>query len=308
MQTMSGRPDFLFIGTAKAGTTSIGEYLLQHPKVRIPMKETFYFIRDIYKSNRLDYPAQRDSREYVLDADYYESLYPEVTDVVYGEIGTGYLYHHVEAIPKILETCGPDIPILVILRDPVDRCYSSYRHFTKDLHESLDFRSSLEKEKERIAAGWDFMWHHRAMGYYADQLEPYLNAFSRIKVLLYDDLKEDPAKLMDEVFEFIGLNPLEALDLSKKHNPSGAPKSEKLQRMITQEGAFKRLFRPLFRAVFGPETRSRIRKGVKNRNLSKGDSIPGDVEEELRKGYKESILRLEKLIERDLSPWYSTTE
>ena len=308
MQTMSGKPDFLFIGTAKAGTTSIGEYLLQHPKVRIPMKETFFFMRDVYERNHLDYPAQRDPREYVLETESYEALYPDARDIIYGEVGTGYLYHHSVAIPRIMETFGPDIPILVILRNPVDRCYSSYRHFTKDMHETLDFRSALEKEDERISSGWDFMWHHRAMGYYAEQIEPFLKTFNRVKILLYDDLKEDPEGLMREVFEFIGVPSLDELDLSKRHNPSGAPKSERLQRMITQEGTFKRLWRPLFRAVFGPETRSRIRKGVKNRNLSRGDSIPMDVEKELSLHYRDSILRLEKLIDRDLSAWRSVTE
>jgi len=124
---------FLFVGTAKAGTTSIYNYLLQHPDIFIPKKETFYFLRDIYEHNSLPYPKQRNPENLVLGTDAYRALYEDSNGKMSGEIGTGYLFSHEVSIPRIKEELGEEVKIVIILRHPVDRAYSSYRHFTKDL-------------------------------------------------------------------------------------------------------------------------------------------------------------------------------
>jgi len=297
-------PSFLCVGTAKAGTTSIAEYLLQHPKLRIPMKETFFFLRDIYRNNDLPYPMQRAREDYVLQADAYEQLYENMEEFITGEIGTGYLFHHEEAIPRILDTLGKDVKIIIVLRDPVERCYSSYRHFTKDLHETLSFEASLEMEKERANEDWDFMWQHREMGLYSDQVAAYKNAFSHVKVMIYEDIKKDPKAFMDEIFQYIGVEPLEELDTTKEYNPSGDPKSKTLQRFITQENPVKALVRPVFRLFFSPEKRAEMRKEMKAKNLSKGDTIPEEMRIQLRKFYAEDIKELSLKLGRSLEEWH----
>jgi hypothetical protein len=296
-------PSFLFIGTAKAGTTSIANYLDQHPELRIPMKETFYFMREIYRNNDLAYPAQRAREEYILNVEQYEHVYQGQEGFITGEVGTGYLFHHKESIEQIKETLGEDVKILIVLRNPVERCYSSYRHFTKDLHEEFTFEEAIEKEKERAANDWDFMWQHRSLGCYADQVEAYQKAFKNVKVFIYEDLRKDPKNFMDEVFKFIGVQPLSELDTSKEHNPSGDPKSKTLQKFITHENPLKKIIRPVFRMFFSAEKRANMRKDMKARNLAKGTKMSDAMRADLRAFYARDMERLKTLIGRDLSEW-----
>lgn len=294
---------FLFVGTAKAGTTSIYNYLLQHPDLYIPKKETFYFLRDIYQDQRLDYPQQRAAETMVLDTARYRDLHKPHEDQIHGEIGTGYLFHHEQAIPRILEELGVDTRILIILRDPVERAFSSYNHFVKDMHEPLDFEASLKAEEQRAQMKWDFMWQHRALGLYHNQVKAYMDSFKHVKVLLYDELKADPDNLMKEVFEFIGAEPLEDLDTGKQFNPSGEPRSKTIQKLLIHENPLKRMLRPIVRGLMSDERRERMRKELKSRNLKEYSPISEETEKELRAYYAKDIEKLARLTGLDLSNW-----
>ncbi|MGB6037239.1 MAG: sulfotransferase [Cryomorphaceae bacterium] len=300
---MSSKLDFLFVGTAKAGTTTLYHYLNQHPEISIPVKETFYYLREIYKHNSLPYPQQRPDEELVLDKARFNALYRNADGRKQGEIGTGYLYHHKESIPLIKEQLGEDGKILIVLRHPTDRCYSSYKHFAKDLHETCSFEESLEKEKERVEKNWDFMWHHRGLSLYADQVEAFMNEFKHVKILIYEEFIESPEETVREIFEFLGVSPDFSLQSTRKYNSSGEPRFKFLQRMVTQENPVKAALRPVFRKVFDKERREKIRKGVKNRNLKKSDPLPGNMLEKLDTSFKTDIEKLESLLGRPIEAW-----
>jgi hypothetical protein len=303
-QDIPNLPRFLFVGTAKAGTTSIYHYLRQHPLVHIPVKETFYFMRDVYSRIHLPYPAQRDKEDLILDRDAYLDLYRNCHGKVCGEIGTGYLYHYRESIPLIKETLGNEVRILITLRNPADRCFSSYMHFVKDLHEQVDFDTSLHKEHDRKLNDWDFMWMHKALGFYAEQVEAYSRAFDHVKVMLYEEFITDPLGYMEEIFTFIGVPPVEKLEIETVFNPSGEAKNKWLQRFITHENPLKKAIRPLFRLFFSKERREHIRKTAKAKNLSKGKKLDPKRREALLKEYMADIHKLEQVLGRDLSIWY----
>ncbi len=297
-------PKFLFVGTAKAGTTSIYHYLRRHPQVEIPMKETFYFMREILKDNHLPYPKQRPKSDLILTEQAYRNLYRDISsDKIIGEIGTGYLYYHEESIPLIQETLGSDVKIAIILRNPIDRSYSSYMHFVKDLFEDLSFEDSLNEEPARIQENRDFMWHHKSLGLYADQVQAYQDAFKNVKVWLYDDLRSESESTLHSMAEFIGIDPFDFQSSIKVYNPSGAPKNERLQKLITHENPVKAFLRPVFRALFSQEKRERIRKGVKSRNLKKTEGPDRTIYHQLQEYYREDIMRLSRLIDRDLDHW-----
>lgn len=304
--TKSGLPSFLFVGTAKAGTTSIYNYLLQHPQIEIPQKETFFFIDNASMKTDLSYPKQRKKEELITDIDGYRNVYAlSETDTISGEIGTGYLYYHESAIPRIKAALGEDVHICAILRNPVDRAWSAYLHFAKDLHEQLDLHDAIEAEEERINAHWDFMWHYRKLGCYSAQIAAYQKAFKHFKVFLYDDLQQDPSKLMEDLRKFIGADPF-TFDTTQKFNRSGKPRYAAIQKLVTHESGFKTLARPVFRAVFSKDRRKTIRKYVRNKNRSTRRELPAELRRQLQAYYLKDIEQLEVLIDRDLSVWKNT--
>jgi len=303
---MQNIPRFLFVGTAKAGTTSIYHYLQQHPEIAVPQKETFFFLRDVYADNILPYPQQRAAEGLITNESEYLKIYKNCPDRVCGEIGTGYLYHHRESIPRIIETLGEDVKILIILRRPSIRCFSGYMHFVKDLHEKAGFKESLKLEEERKARNWDFMWYHKSLGCYSEQVRAYRSRFKHVKVLIYEDFAKDPESTMREIFSFIGVRRDVPLQLTRQFNPSGKPKNPALQRFITNEHFLKRLLRPLLRAIWGKEKRAKMRKSLKAKNLKTGEAPDPDVIADLETFYADDIARLEKDLGYEIDAWKRT--
>jgi len=296
-------PDFLFVGTAKAGTTSLYHYLNQHPRISIPTKETFFFLREIYKDNSLAYPKQRNEQEFILDEEEYFSLYDVNSDSLLGEIGTGYLYHHEKSIPLIKEHLGENVKILIILRHPTDRTYSSYLHFFKDLHERGSFEEALEWEEKRVREGWDFMWHFKRVSAYAKQVAAFQKSFPQVKVLFHEELKADPQKVLNDVFSFLELDPIEDFQDLKHFNPSGEPRFKRLQGFITRENALKKALRPVIRMTLNQEKREKLRKGIKNRNLKGSPPINPDTRVELDRYFSSDIAELERLLGKPIEVW-----
>jgi hypothetical protein len=216
------------------------------------------------------------------------------------EVGTGYLYHHRVAIPRILQTLGKDVRIGIVLRDPVARTWSSYMHFVKDLHEPLGFREALAAEPERIRQEWDFMWHHMAMGRYAAQVRAYLDVFRNVRVFHFEDLCSDQGAFLREVCSFAGADP-DALPIADAaHNPSGIPKVRALQRFITTDNVVKKLVRPLWRLAVPEDRRSQARKYVKSRNLSASGGPSPEDSDWLKDGFYDDVRDLGRTLGLDL--------
>lgn len=294
-------PKCLFVGTAKAGTTTIEHALKAHPEVGIPRKETFFFDHELMGNGRLPYPKQRDTDTIVKSEAEYRGLYSGAALVgkTAVEIGTGYLYHHAVAIPKIKDLLGADTRIGIVLRDPVERAWSSYMHFVKDTHETLGFRESIAAEPLRTAENWDFMWHHIAMGRYADQVAAYVKAFPNTRVFIFEDLRADADGFMRGVFDLVGVPPVD-LPPVKAQNPSGQPKYRGLQRLITTDNPIKGLLRPLVRMLVPEERRRKARKFVKEKNLTTSGGLQPEDRTWLRDIYHEDVKRLSVTLGQDL--------
>ncbi len=132
-----GKPDFLVIGAAKAGTTSIYQYLVRHPQV-VPslLKEVGFF--DLRKS-------------YINGFDWYCSHFPQVPDgetFLTGEATPSYLNRR-HVAERVFETL-PDVKLIVILRNPVERTISAYYHSVKDNGEQRFLEEVIDSEIEMI--------------------------------------------------------------------------------------------------------------------------------------------------------------
>ena len=116
---------------------------------------------------------------------------------------------------EIKEKLG-DVQIIVCLRNPVERAFSAYNNLVRDSREQLGFSDGLDAEEERIAKDWDWMWHYKKGGLYAEALEHFQKEFTNVKVVFFDDLDSKPQNVLNELFLFLGVKTDVLIDVSTR--------------------------------------------------------------------------------------------
>jgi len=104
----------------------------------------------------------------------------------------------------------PDVKLIAVIRDPIDRAYSNWMHLWVDgLEPEADFVTACHAESKRIAAGWAPFWHYTRLGRYGEQLDHLLTVFPReqVFVLRYRDLVDAPIQALDAICSFLGVRP-----------------------------------------------------------------------------------------------------
>ena len=104
-----------------------------------------------------------------------------------GDISPDYLYYCQNAVPKILNEKDTQIPIIIVLRNPIDRAYSSYLYHVRDGREKLSFEDALNAEEQRLTENWAWGWFYVRGGLYAEQVKAYTEKFERVLVLLFEE-------------------------------------------------------------------------------------------------------------------------
>lgn len=211
-------PDFLIIGTKRGGTTSMFKYLQRHPNVLTMWpgvenaKKTFFFDQNWSRGQqwyRSHFPTESHRRR-VSDA----TGAPTVT----GEAAPYYMFH-----PLVLDRVSelmPQVKVIVLLRNPVDRIWSHYHERVNAGTEQLSFQDALAAEDDRLAgevekirtipnyysARHDFC-SYKARGRYLEHLGPWLDRFypDQLHVVRSEDLYADPVKTLVEAQRFLGL-------------------------------------------------------------------------------------------------------
>src|ERR1022692_1429084 len=178
---MGGRlVNFLHIGPGKSGSTWLHEVLLPHPEVFLTEAKDLYFFSRYYDRGLDWYRAQfRDAR-------------PEHT--VVGEVCPEYL-SCAEAPERIRACLGPDVRLMVTLREPASRAFSAYLYLRRHGLASASFRETAESSPELIDEGR-----------YATQLRAYVRHFGRdsLHIAVFDDLQADPQAFLDGATDWLG--------------------------------------------------------------------------------------------------------
>ncbi len=296
-------PNFLLIGAQKAGTTALSHYMKQHSQIYMsPIKEPGFFDFEDQKPNFLG-PGDRELFSHVsTDIESYRKLFQGVSnEIAIGEATTWYLYS--SRAPKRIQYYIPNTKLIVILRNPVDRAYSAYLHLIRDGRELItDFAQALLEEETRINQNWEYLWHYKQMGFYYAQLKRYFDLFNKnqIRVYLYEDLKDNPVALMQNICRFLNVDETLIIGSPPRRNVSGIPKNKLLDYLLKKQN-FKLLKTP-FKLFLSSKMRENIIVNLNNKNLIKPQISPA-VRTQLAKMYREDILKLQELIERDLSSW-----
>jgi len=224
-----GRPDFLIVGAQKAGTTALYQYLLGHRQlVGSKVKETYFFSPESYRgwTHNPAYPFYERLKDEAFDPAprpwalrWYHTQFPIPRPGRLGlnfEATPDYLYYPLS--PRRIQAYRPEMKLIVLLRDPVERAYSAWNMFHQicerefaQLRERRNFARVVEEELESIertplAVGTDYV----RRGLYFDQLTRLLDYFpaQQVHVVHSRDLRHDTPSALKGICEFLGIDPL----------------------------------------------------------------------------------------------------
>jgi len=295
-------PNFLIIGAMKAGTTSLYSYLAQHPQIYMsPVKEPRFFAPEAQSGSSCGSDRDTNDYAYVDQLDAYCALFSDVSgEIAIGEASPLYIYS--PQAPEQIQHHIPDVKLIAILRDPAERAFSHFMHVWRSGREPFDdFAEALAAEEHRIQTNWSTLWHYRQRGFYGEQLTRYFDRFSssQIKVFLSEDLRLHPSKTLKEIFQFLEVD--DTFETNFSHNRNVAkhvPKNKRLHQLVTQKNILKDFLKPLMPARF----RRQLRENVTRSNLTKPQLSP-KIRRQLVNDYRDDILQVQTLIQRDLSHW-----
>ncbi|MEO9965623.1 MAG: sulfotransferase [Reichenbachiella sp.] len=291
---MTKYPNFLIIGAAKAGTTAMYNYLIQHPNIFMPkVKEPkFFCFRDL--ECKWTGPGDRKAyKNYITKIEDYEKLFHEVKDeTAIGEATPWYLYSSYAA--DGIKSNIPNAKLIIILRNPVERAFSHYKHLKSLGREtSKNFIDALNAESKRKELGWGWTWLYKERGKYFEQVKYYLDRFDRdkIKIFFYEDFIEDNQSVINEVCDFVGVSPL-VITMEKK-NQRTIPKFPTVHSFLKRT-RISRLF------SYNKIEKLLVKSGFRGQVPEK---LTADNRQFLYNYYKEDIIKLEALLDVKLDRW-----
>ena len=301
-------PNFLIIGASKAGTTALYLYLKQHPQIYMsPIKEPRFFA---FEDERLDFKGPADERlkhEIVTHIEDYYALFQGVSkERAVGEVSPVYLYS--PKAPERIRHYIPDVKLIAVLRNPIERGYSNFLAQVREGREPLtDYAQALQEEETRIRNNWSYIWHYRQRGFYYTQLRRYFDKFDRdqIRVYLYDDWKANNIMILQEIFHFLNVDDTVVPDISVRPNVSVIPRSKILHRYLTKRNLIMSTLKPLLPRRLRQRILAKLQIAFVNLmslNLVR-PRLSLEVRRQLVQEYREDILKLQDLIDRDLSKW-----
>jgi len=200
--------DFIIVGAMKAGTSSLGFHLNNHPDVYLPEKELQFFNDD-----------QKFSKGY----DFYYKLFKPDREKVLGEKTPTYSYQ--ENVAERIYKFNPKVKLIWIFRNPVDRAYSNYLHAVKNGSELLSFKSAVENESERIKT--DIWKGYVERSIYIKQVEWYLQWFreEQMHFVVFEEFKANPEKELKKVFDFLEVDSSNSFYKVEERNRTVMPRS-----------------------------------------------------------------------------------
>lgn len=288
-------PNFLIVGAAKSGTTSLYHYLKQHKDIFMPeYKEPQYFVSEkvqgrIYKS--------------ISSFKEYEDLFEGVHQKAVGEASVFYLCFHEEAIPKIKSVLGNKVKIIIVLRNPVDRAFSAYRHVSRNsLKETLSFEEALVAEEGRLEREPNMtpMAMYKSMSMYSNSVQAYMSSFKDVHVVLDEDLKHDATNALKTIFNFLEVDQEVKIDFKKHYNVGSLDWSNSfLKKVVFGKGVWKTFVKKVIPSM----VLKTFSKKLRLMGGKKVEKISEKTKLELQSYFREDVMALSKTIGRNLKHW-----
>jgi hypothetical protein len=275
-------PDFIGIGAQRTGTSWIYACLFEHPGICMPRKEINFF---------------NGERHWTRGFDWYERIFAECPpSALVGEFSTSYLTEPQAAMRISSRYAG--VRLVVSLRHPVDRAYSSYLN---------DITAGIVPAATPFAQALHAHPEYVDRGRYAHHLRRYLQLFPRdhIFVSIFDDARRDPLPAIRELYRFLGVDP--AFRPTMLDRPVGVgrvPRVRWLERALLDASKVFRTRRAL-RPVWW--TAKRIGAGDRlraiNTSTQERNGIGAEQRAALIHDFEPDIVDLERILERSLPSW-----
>ncbi len=271
-------PNFIVIGPGKTGTTWLYKCLEAHPQVELARgtKETFFF-----------------NQYYDRGLAWYENFFAGCNGAAIGEVSNNYFFS--EAAAARIAQHIPQVKLIVMLRNPLDRAISAYLFRRRHGLSEGNFQDTIKARPKIITNNFFDVF-----------LDIYLKYFRREQILVafHDDIKTDPQALLRQVYDFIGVDSgFRPAMAGEKVFAAREPRNAAISRVMRSLALWLRernLHKVLTWAKLNP-----IVLAIVNRRVNDGDrpDIPPDLREQLRELFRPHIVRVEELTGRDLSHW-----
>ena len=260
---MNKQPNFLIIGSAKSGTTTLYHHLRAHPDVFLPdFKEPHYFVRD-----------QVLNFDIIDEHSAYQALFNSATERLIGEASTGYLYFSgtAEKIHRELPNCK----IVALIRNPTDRAFSMWSHQIREGLEDMQFEEAVQQELDgttRHNQGTEFGFNYCRLGIISSLLKEYQGLFGIDNVFIgdYEMLRKDPIMLMNQLYDFLDLDSIRLVDPNKIYNASGNPKFSWLHSFLNSKSLLRRAIVFPLKTLLSERVRHMAWQKLRNWNITSG--------------------------------------
>ena len=291
-------PNLLIVGAAKCGTTSLHNYLKQHPDIFMSkQKEPHFLINSDIGEDRI--------HKAITVLEDYEDLFK--TDSIYkykGESSVMYLAFPEFSIKNIKKYLDPDVKIIIMLRNPVERAFAGYLHNLRyNPSENLSFEEAFEKSEARYYKERDITPDTRYLhvGNYYSQVESFISMFNdNVLVIMYEDYVNDIDLCLANVFDFLDIDKI-SVDTSRRHMVGGwIFKRKFLRNLLIPKNNFKSLIKSF---LPNKKIRKAIKQKIMNMSTVESPSISKDMHKKLTEYYRKDIDNLSKLLNKELNCW-----
>ena len=294
-------PNTILIGVQKAGTSTLYDWIAQHPEVcgNISVKDFPFFINDKFYKNGLNHLSE-----------IFSSYYTDEKIILHGNVQ--YFFN-----PKGFERIKKDISdpkFILILRDPVDRLFSAFNYFKKmELEDEINLiNASVNLRNERENSD-DFVIRNELTyiehGQYAKQLKEFFKHFNseQLHICFFDDLVRNKEIMLREIYSFLEINQSYIPNFNVK-NKTGNIRSAFLQKIFFRKNRLRKiivdnlidLVLPLHRRT---ELRWKIKKLNTKHDKNMKNYISNHDRKELLQYFHDDTTELEKILKIDLSSW-----
>tara|TARA_B100000768_G_scaffold31666_1_gene30140 strand:+ start:3513 stop:4415 length:903 start_codon:yes stop_codon:yes gene_type:complete len=291
-------PNLLIVGAAKCGTTSLHNYLKQHPDIFMSkQKEPHFLINSDIGEDRI--------HKAITVLEDYEDMFK--TDSIYkykGESSVMYLAFPEFSIKNIKKYLDPDVKIIIMLRNPVERAFAGYLHNLRyNPSENLSFEEAFEKSEARYYQQRDITPDTRYLhvGNYYSQVESFMSMFNdNVLVIMYEDYVNDIDLCLANVFDFLDIDKI-SVDTSRRHMVGGwIFKRKFLRNLLIPKNNFKSLIKSF---LPNKKIRKAVKQKIMNMSTVKNPSISKDMHKKLTEYYRKDIDNLSKLLNKELNCW-----